>query len=71
MPVSEKTADGKVRFLRDTIRLNFTAQQAAVARERGIPYRKQWKPGADTLVVRVLVCDKATGRFGTLDVRYD
>ncbi len=69
--VGEKTVDGNVRFLRDSIRLNFTAQQAVVAMERGIPFRKQWKPGADTAVVRVLVRDKATGRFGTVDVRYD
>lgn len=69
--VGEKTTDGKVRFQQETIRLNFTAQQAEVAREKGIPYRKQWKPGADTAVVRVLVRDKATGRLGTLDVRYD
>jgi len=69
--IGEKTADGKVRFQEETIRLNFTEQQAAVARERGIPYRKKWKPGVETKIVRVLVRDKATGRYGTLDVPYN
>ena len=46
-------------------------QQIATVLEKGIPYRKQWKPGAETAVVRVLVRDKATGRLGALDVRYD
>ena len=69
--VGEKTVTGEVRFQQDVIRMNFTPQQLVVARRKGIPYTKQWTPGANTAVVRVLVRDKATDRVGTVDVRYD
>jgi hypothetical protein len=38
------------------------------ARIRGLPFRRQWKPGADTRTIRVLVRDANTGRLGTIDI---
>ncbi|MBL0156430.1 MAG: VWA domain-containing protein [Bryobacterales bacterium] len=69
--IGEKTTDGRLRMQQQVIRLTLSEQQIATVLEKGIPYRKQWKPGAETAVVRVLVRDKATGRLGALDVRYD
>jgi VWFA-related protein len=66
--IGEKTADGKVRFQQSRINARLLPPQMEAARTRGLPFRHQWKPGADTLGIRVLVRDTATGRFGTLDI---
>ena len=66
--IGEKTADGKVRFQQSRINARLLPPQMEVARSRGLPFRHQWKPGADTLGIRVLVRDAGTGRFGTLDI---
>lgn len=66
--IGEKTADGKVRFQESRIKARFLPQQMEAARAQGLPFRRQWKPGADTLTIRVLVRDTATGRLGTIDI---
>lgn len=66
--VGERTAAGSARFERSKIRLNLTAAQHAAAREKGIPYRKTWRPGANVVGLRVLARDPVSGRSGTLDI---
>jgi hypothetical protein len=66
--IAEIAADGEVRFQRSNINAKFLPQQLDAARSQGLPYRRQWKPGADTRAIRVLVRDTTTGRLGTLDI---
>ncbi len=66
--VAEKTAGGSIRFRQETIGVNLKPEEREEANKSGIPYRRVWKPGDDTAVIRVLVRDKTTGQFGTLDV---
>lgn len=66
--VAEKTADGQVRFQQSRINAKFLPPQMETARSQGLPFRRQWKPGADTLGIRLLVRDAVTGRTGTLDI---
>jgi VWFA-related protein len=67
--VAENAADGQVRFQHSTIHARFQPQQLETARAQGLPFRRQWKPGADTRMIRVLVRDANTGRLGTLDIK--
>lgn len=67
--LAENAADGQVRFQHSRINARFQPQQMEVARTQGLPFRRQWKPGADTRAIRVLVRDAATGRVGTLDIK--
>ena len=66
--VAEKTAEGQVRFQQSRINAKLLPPQMETARSQGLPFRRQWKPGADTLNIRVLVRDTATGRLGTIDM---
>ena len=66
--IGEKTADGNVRFQESRLKANFLPQQMEAARAQGLPFRRQWKPGADTVSIRVLVRDIATGRIGAIDI---
>ncbi len=68
--IGEKTAEGQVRFHESKINARFLPPQMEIARSQGLPFRRQWKPGPDTVAIRVLVRDPATGRLGTLDVPY-
>ncbi len=66
--IGEKAAEGQVRFVQENIHLNLAPKQWEIVREKGIPYRHQWKPGADTFSLRILVRDPSNGRYGTLDI---
>jgi VWFA-related protein len=66
--ITENTADGQVRFQHSRINARFLPPQMDAARAQGLPFRRQWKPGADTRTIRVLVRDAATGRLGTIDI---
>jgi VWFA-related protein len=66
--IAENTADGQVRFQHSRINAKFLPPQLETARIRGLPFRRQWKPGADTRTIRVLVRDANTGRLGTIDI---
>ncbi len=66
--VAEKAADGQVRFQQSRINARLLPQQMETARAQGLPFRRPWKPGADTVSIRVLVRDAVTGRLGTLDI---
>jgi len=66
--VAENAADGQVRFEHSRINARFLPPQLEAARAQGLPFRRQWKPGADTRSIRVLVRDAATGRLGTVDL---
>jgi hypothetical protein len=66
--VVENAADGQVRFEHSKINARFLPPQMEAARAQGLPFRRQWKPGADTRTIRVLVRDAATGRLGTVDM---
>jgi len=66
--IGEKTSEGKVRFQQSRINARLLPEQMNAARAKGLPFRHQWKPGPDTLALRVLVRDSATNRLGTIDV---
>jgi len=42
--LGELTRDGKVRFQQTTLRMNFSVEQIAVAKAKGIPFTKTWRP---------------------------
>ncbi len=66
--IGERTPDGKVRFLQSQIRARLLPPQMEIVRSRGLPFRRLWKPGADTVKIRILVRDTVTGRIGTIDI---
>lgn len=66
--IGEKLASGEVRFQQSKIHASLPPAQMEIARARGIPFRREWKPGDGTLSVRVLVRDSSTGRLGTVDI---
>ncbi|MBI5280898.1 MAG: hypothetical protein HY858_04385 [Candidatus Solibacter usitatus] len=66
--VGEKTAEGGLALFNSAIRLNFTAQQWADARAKGLPYRRSWKLGPKAVVIRLLVREPGTGRTGVVDI---
>jgi hypothetical protein len=66
--IAEKAVAGEVRFQHSRINARFLPAQMEVAREKGLPFRRQWNPGPDTGTIRVLVRDAATGRLGTVDI---
>jgi VWFA-related protein len=66
--VAENAADGQVRFERSRINARFLPPQMDAARAQGLPFRRQWRPGAGTRTIRVLVRDAATGRLGAIDI---
>lgn len=66
--IGERTATGEVRFQQSRIRAALLPPQMEIARSRGLPFRREWKPADGTLSLRVLVRDPATGRLGTVDI---
>ncbi len=66
--IGERTPNGQVRFLQSQIRARLQPPQMEAARSRGLPFRRLWKPGADTVKIRILVRDAVTGRIGTIDI---
>jgi VWFA-related protein len=66
--IGEKASDGSVRYQQSRINARLLPPQMETARARGLPFRRLWKPGDDTVKVRILVRDEGTGRIGTIDI---
>lgn len=66
--IGEKTVDGKIRFEQSSLKLNLSPAQLAAFKKDGIPYRGALHPGPDTMTVRILTRDPATGKMGSVDV---
>lgn len=66
--IGERSASGEVRFQQSRIHASLPPAQMEIARARGVPFRRVWKPDEGTLSVRVLVRDSSTGRLGTVDI---
>ncbi len=49
-------------------RLALSAEQAARAQAEGISYQRKWTPQPETTGIRVIVRDKTTGLWGSLDL---
>lgn len=64
----EKTAAGATSFHHEEGKLSYPAARKEGMRTVEARYVRGWKPGAAATHVRVVVRDKATGRYGTLDV---
>lgn len=66
--IGEKTAGGNIHFQESRINAKFLLAQMATIRNQGLPFRRQWKIGPDTLLIRALVRDPQTGKLGTVDI---
>ena len=66
--IGDKATDGKIRFQQASLKLNLKPEQIASLGETGLPYRTPFQPGPDTMTIRVLVRDAATGNMGTVDL---
>ena len=66
--IGEKTSGGDMRFQESRIHAALLPAQMEAARQHGLPFRREWKPAQDTVSLRVLVRDPATGRLGTVDI---
>lgn len=66
--ISDRTADGRARMHFETGKLSLKPEQMAQLRQQGIPYQRQWAPLEGAATIRVIVRDKATGLYGTLDI---
>jgi VWFA-related protein len=66
--IGELPSAAELRFHHAQINARFLPAQLAAAREKGLPFRHQWKPDAGTRRIRVLVRDPSTGRLGSLDI---
>ena len=60
--------DGRAHPHFETGRLSLNQQQMNLARQQGIPYERRWKPAPGVATVRVLVRDRTTGNYGSLDI---
>ena len=52
----------------ETGRLSLNRQQMNLAQQQGIPYERRWKPAPGVAAVRVIVRDRSTGSYGSLDI---
>lgn len=66
--LAELTRDGKAEFFTESTSLKLPPEQWKVLETSGIPYARTWKLAAATTTVRVIVRDRMTGQFGTLDI---
>lgn len=65
--VADRGRAGAYPFFQNA-RLALSAEQAARAQAEGIVYQRKWTPEAETTGIRVIVRDKTTGRWGSLDL---
>jgi VWFA-related protein len=65
---SDRTADGSSHdtTLQGSIRLAESEMPKALS--QGVHYARQWKPESDVVQTRVVIRDKQSGKFGTLDL---
>jgi len=66
--VAEKMPSGQTSFFRETGQYRFTQEQLATARSNSVRYTRSWVPAPGIASVRVIVRDRVTGRYGTLEV---
>jgi VWFA-related protein len=69
--IADRTEDGTVRSARSVFAASVPAANWEDARQQGVVYRKQWKPGANANDLRVIVYDKWSGQYGSLDVPFN
>jgi VWFA-related protein len=66
--VVERHATGNGAFHTHEGKLDLTAAQYAAMKPSDLRFRHAWKPQAGVGAIRVIVRDRATGRYGTLDI---
>jgi VWFA-related protein len=66
--VAERTATGLYQNSMETGQIALNGEQWGLAVRHGIPYQRRWKPMEGVATVRVVVRDKATGNYGSVDV---
>ncbi len=66
--IAEKMPSGQSNFYRESGQYALSAQQYASGSPANVRYARSWKPAAGIASVRVLVRDRVTGRYGSLDV---
>jgi hypothetical protein len=66
--VAEKKAAGNAFFHQEAGRFNFSPEAVAGSTPLNCHWSKKWKPGDDFVSLRIIVLDRSTGRYGTLDL---
>ena len=64
----DRTADGGLRPFTQRVTVEWDDKRLAVGRTQGIVYVRKWNPQADVTAIRVIVRDRHTGKYGTLDM---
>jgi VWFA-related protein len=67
--IAEKAAAGVVRFHHESGSISLMLDKSATSVAERYHYTKTWKPSEGLASIRIVVRDKATGRFGTLDLQ--
>jgi VWFA-related protein len=65
---AERAANGSTRLTTDAPTVKIAAERWEAAEREGFRYVRRWKPGPDSVSLRVVVRDMITGRYGSLDV---
>lgn len=65
--VADRGRAGAYPFFQNA-QLNLSAGQAARAQAEGIAYQRKWTPPPGTISIRIIVRDKTTGLWGSLDL---
>jgi VWFA-related protein len=66
--IADKTNAGGFRIERVSGALKVPISQKTPISSEQCVYQRAWKPGPDTATIRIVVRDKRTNRFGTLDL---
>jgi VWFA-related protein len=66
--LAEKMPSGQTSFYRETGEYRLTREQLAGVRPASVRYSRSWVPAQGIASVRVLVRDRVTGRYGTLEL---
>ena len=66
--VAERAASGATRLSTDTPTVRIASARWEAVQREGLRYSRRFKPATDTVSVRIVVRDMATGQYGTLDV---
>jgi VWFA-related protein len=69
--IGDRAAEGFAHASRYTVTSTVPATQWEAARQRATRYDGKWRPTADATVLRVIVHDVNSGRYGSLDVPLD
>jgi VWFA-related protein len=66
--IADMSPEGRYTPFVEEANVDVPASKWEAARTPGLAYTRRWKPAPGTTLIRIIVRDKFTGRYGTLDI---